>query len=221
MPEQNGTAVIVGYGPGVGDAVARAFAGEGHTLALVARDAGALAAAADRFGHDGVRAAAFPADAGDETSLLRALLAAKDRFGDPAVLVYNAARWRPGPTLALSPDDLVADFRICAAGALAAVRAVVPAMQARGRGSILFTGGGFALHPSPIAPSLSIGKASIRALAIILAQELAPAGIRVGTVTIMGTVAPGTSLDPARIAQAFVALHRGAPDPATAEAQIF
>lgn len=35
------------------------------------------------------------------------------------------------------PDDLVDDFRICAAGALAAARAVAPAMQARGRGSIL------------------------------------------------------------------------------------
>ena len=221
MAEQNKTAVIVGYGPGVGDAVACAFAAEGHDLALVARDASKLAAATDRLGHEGVAAAAFPADAGNEASLLAALEAAKARFGDPAVLVYNAAHWRPGPTLALSPDDLVTDFRTCVAGALAAARAFAPAMQARGRGSILFTGGGFGLHPSPAAPALSIGKASIRALAIMLAQELAPAGVRVGTVTIMGTVSPGTSLDPTRIAQAFVDLHRGAPDAATAEVQIF
>jgi NAD(P)-dependent dehydrogenase (short-subunit alcohol dehydrogenase family) len=93
-------------------------------------------------------------------------------------------------------------------------------MQARSRGSILFTGGGFALYPSPQAPALSLGKASIRALALILAQELAPAGVRVGTVTIMGTVTPGTSLDPNRIAAAFLDLHRGLPDPATAETMI-
>ena len=72
----------------------------------------------------------------------------------------------------------------------------------------------------PVAPALSIGKAAIRVLALMLAEELAPAGIRVGTVTIMGTVAPGTSLDPARIAEAFVALHHGAPDPATADVQL-
>jgi len=90
-------------------------------------------------------------------------------------------------------------------------------MIARGGGTLLFTGGGLALHPSPQAPSLSIGKAGLRALALMLAQELAPAGIRVGTVTIAGMVAPGTAFAPQRVAEAFMALHRGAPDPSTAE----
>ena len=220
MAESKGNAVVVGYGPGVGDAVARAFADEGYSLALLSRNGEKVEAAARALSKAGVEAAGFAANAGDEASLGTAMEKARARFGDPAVLVYNAAHWRPGPTLALSADDLVADFRICAAGALVAVRAVAPAMTATGRGSILFTGGGFALYPSPAAPALSIGKASIRALALMLAQELAPASIRVGTVTIMGTVAPGTSLDPTRIAEAFVALHHGPPDPATAEVQL-
>lgn len=214
------SAVIIGYGPGVGDAVARAFAGEGYDLALIARDAGRVTRAAEGFVAQGCRAQGFAADAGDEVSLLAALAAAKAALGTPAVLVYNAAVWRPGPVLSVTPDDLAADLRTCAGGALAAVRSVVPAMRASGRGTLLFTGGGFALYPSPNAPTLSMGKASLRALALMLAAELASAGIRVGTVTIMGTVEPGTSLDPARIARAFLDLHRGGPDPATAEVQV-
>ena len=220
MADVERNAVVVGYGPGVGDAVARAFAADGYSLALLARNGDKVAAAATALSGTGIEAAGYAADAGNEASLTAALASARARFGDPEVLVYNAAHWRPGPTLAIGADDLVADFRTCAAGALVAAQAVTPAMMAAGRGSILFTGGGFALYPSPIAPALSIGKAAIRALAAMLAQELAPAGIRVGTVTIMGTVAPGTSLDPARVAEAFVALHRGRPDAATAELQV-
>jgi NADP-dependent 3-hydroxy acid dehydrogenase YdfG len=41
MPEENlsrGTAIIVGAGPGLGMAIARAFAAEGHPVALLNRD---------------------------------------------------------------------------------------------------------------------------------------------------------------------------------------
>lgn len=129
--------------------------------------------------------------------------AAEARFGDPEVLVYNAAAWRPGPVLALRPEQLVADFQVCTVGALVAARAVAPAMQARKRGTIIFTGGGYALFPSAGAPSLSIGKAGIRALALMLATELEPSGVRVGT------VAPGTRFDPDAIARRYLDIHCG------------
>ena len=89
-------------------------------------------------------------------------------------------------------------------------------MRARGGGSLLFTGGGFAMHPSAGAPTLYIGKGAIRALALMLADELAPQGIRSGTVTIAGAVG-ANGIPPERIAEAFIALHRGKPDWASAE----
>jgi NAD(P)-dependent dehydrogenase (short-subunit alcohol dehydrogenase family) len=210
-------AVIIGHGPGIGAAVARAFGREGMSLSLLARDSARLNAAVADLATEGHVAAAFPADAADDASLTAALAAARTRFGEPEVLVYNAATWRPGPVLAADAAGFVSDFRVCVTGALTASAAVVPAMRARGRGTLLFTGGGFALFPSPVAPSLSIGKAGIRALALMLARELAPSGIRVGTVTIMGTVRPGTRFDPDLIAQRYIDLHRGRPDPDTAE----
>ena len=51
-------------------------------------------------------------------------------------------------------------------GALVAAQAVAPKMSERGLGTILLTGGGFALQPLPDYLSLSIGKAGIRALAM-------------------------------------------------------
>lgn len=217
MTDARPNAVIIGHGPGLGAAVARAFGREGMSVALIARNEARLAEAVAALGSEGIAAGAFAADCGDAAALGAALAAAQARFGNPDVLVYNAVVSRPGPVLATEPSDMAADLAVDITGALVAARAVVPAMRERGRGSLLFTGGGYALFPSPTRPSLSIGKAGLRALAMMLAQELAPAGIRVGTVTIMGTVAPGTKFDPDRIADAFLSLHRSAPDSGTAE----
>jgi NAD(P)-dependent dehydrogenase (short-subunit alcohol dehydrogenase family) len=212
-----GPVVIVGYGPGVGAALAEAFGREGHPLALIARDASKLRQAVEALQREGRTATSAVADAGDDGALSTALQTVTDTLGHAQILVYNAAHRRPGPVLETTPAALVDDFRLDVVGALVATQALSPAMIARGGGTLLFTGGGLALHPSPQAPSLSIGKAGLRALALMLAHELAPAGIRVGTVTIAGMVAPGTAFAPQRIAEAFMALHRGAPDPSTAE----
>jgi NAD(P)-dependent dehydrogenase (short-subunit alcohol dehydrogenase family) len=212
-----GSAIIIGYGPGVGAGAAEAFAKLGYPLALLARDPAKVELAAKSMADRGFPAKGFAADAGDDESLSQALAAATAAMGEPDILIYNAARARPGPVLDLAPEALVEDFRICVVGALNAARAVAPGMIARGRGSILFTGGGFALYPSPQAPALSIGKAGIRALALMLAAELAPKHIRVGTVTIAGAVSPHTAFSPERIGEAFVSLHQSAVDAGTAE----
>lgn len=217
MTESKGSVFIVGYGAGVSGALAQAFAREGYSLGLISRDAGKLEAAVDALKASGVVAHGFTAEAGDAAALSAALSAARDALGDAEILHYNAATWRPGPVLGTTPESFDGDFQICVTGALVAAQAVAPAMIAAGRGTILFTGGGLALFPSPQAPSLSVGKAGIRALALMLAEELAPKGIRVGTVTIAGTVAPGTPFAPEKIADAFLALHRSPPDPKTAE----
>ena len=72
-------------------------------------------------------------------------------------------------------------------------------------GAILVTGGGFALYPSGDYGILSVGKAMVRSAALVLAQELAPTGVRVATITICGIVAPGTPFDPDLIAQSYIA----------------
>ena len=149
----------------------------------------------------------FAADAGDESSLIHVFAQIRAELGNPEVLIYNAAAFTPGKPSTIASEQLLHDFQVNVTGALVAVQQVLPAMQANRRGTILLTGGGLALYPSAAAASLAIGKAGIRSLAFTLAQELKDSGIRVGTVTICGSVKPGTHFDPDAIAQSYLALH--------------
>lgn len=200
--------IIIGFGPGLGFALARAFGGEGFPLGLVSRDPGKHAALVRSLADENLTATTYAADAGDEASLAGALAQAQQDLGEAGVLIYNAVAPTFGKPTTLAARQLVADFRVNVVGAHVAACAVVPGMKQRGRGSILFTGGGWALSPWDEAASPGIGKAGLRSLAFTLAQELEGTGIHVATVTVAGQVRAGTDFDPEIIAQAFVRLHR-------------
>jgi len=197
--------------------VARAFGKEGYALALLARNPAKLGENAQTLKQEGFAVYTFTADAGEEASLIEAFAQIRTQLGDPEVLIYNAAAFTPGKPSEINSSQLLADFRVNVAGALMATQQVIPAMKAKRCGSILLTGGGLALHPAADASSLAIGKAGIRSLAFSLAQELGNTGIRVGTVTICGTVEPGTHFDPDAIAQSYMALHKQSSEIAETE----
>lgn len=113
----------------------------------------------------------------------------------------------PGLGLALVRRFGSEDLRTSVVGALAAAREVLPAMRESGRGTILFTGGGAALRPSTSYASLSVTKAAPRNLALSLAAELRGTGLRVGTVTVAGSIGRNGRFAPERIADAFWGLH--------------
>ncbi len=198
---------VVGMGPGVSAAVARRFGREGYEVAAFARRRESLEEQVGALRAAGNIARAYVADVADALGLASALAAAAAELGPPEVLVFNAAAARFKPLAALTADELVADLRVSVGGALAAAQAVLPAMRERGSGSLLFTGGGFALEPMPALASLGAGKAALRNLAFSLYAELTPGGIHAATVTIGGSVAPGTAFDADRIAESFWALH--------------
>jgi NAD(P)-dependent dehydrogenase (short-subunit alcohol dehydrogenase family) len=200
--------LIVGFGPGNGLGIARAFGRAGFALALLSRNPAKQAPWQVSLENDGIAARQYSADAANEASLNGAIAKAENELGGTVVLVYNAFSATFGKPSTLAPETLVTDFRVNVTGALAAVRAVLPGMKTRGHGSILFTGGGWALQPWDEAASPSIGKAGLRSLAFTLAQELHGTGVRVGTVTICGEVAPGTPFDPDKIGEIFLAMHR-------------
>ncbi|MBD1876912.1 SDR family NAD(P)-dependent oxidoreductase [Nodosilinea sp. FACHB-131] len=180
--------VIVGMGEGNGMAIARRFASEGFAIAMVARNEDKLKGYQTTLQTEGITAHYFLADAGDEAALTAAFAAIQTQLGTPEVLIYNAAVPRMESVLQTSYDTLVNDFRANVAGAIACVQAVLPAMQTEQKGTLLFTGGGFALYPDPNFVSLSLGKAGIRVLASTLHAALKDSPIKVGTVTICGTV---------------------------------
>ena len=198
---------IVGMGPGLAMSVARRFGAEGFRVAMLSRSAAALGGFRKTLADAGVEAWSFPADAGSAESLDAASRQMEKKVGGPDVLVYNAAVIRQlGPTQ-LHPAVLTQDFQVNVTGALLATQHVVPTMRQQGRGTVLLTGGGLALEPLPDYTALTVGKAGLRALALVLAEELEPAGIHVATVTICGFIQHGTHFDPDRIAEVYWRLH--------------
>lgn len=207
----NPVCLVVGAGPGIGQAVAVAFAREGYDIALASRNVARLRPLQAAVAKTGRRAPAYAVDAADEAALRGLVGTVRQDLGDPEVLVYNAASVGTAKPTALDTAQLARDFHVNVTGALICAQEVAGAMKARGRGTILFTGGGFAYEPAANYASLSIGKAALRNLTFSLAQELGAGGIHVATVTVYGFMQEGTHFDPARIADAYVQLHRQAP----------
>jgi NAD(P)-dependent dehydrogenase (short-subunit alcohol dehydrogenase family) len=206
-------AIIAAAGPGMGTAIARRFAREGYAMGLIARDAARLKDHAAELAPLGVPVATASGDLCDLASLKAAFDSLHGTLGPASVLVYNGARWHEQAAMTLDPMVFNWDVALSATGALASAQHVYPLMKAAGAGTILFTGGGLALHPEYGAgvASLTAGKSALRGLTYALAKELAPEGIHVATVTIAGTVAPGTPFDPDRIADHYWRLHAQAP----------
>lgn len=218
MSSANPVALIIGMGPGLSAALAQRFAAGGYVIAGFARSPEKSAALAAELAEQGHKLDLRAVDAGDFAALASAVRAVEDQLGPVEVLIYNAYSATPAAPSQIPLEALVADFRVNVGGALAAAQAVLPAMQARGKGSILLTGGGLALDPTGWLPaaSLAVGKAGIRNLAQSLHKEMEGSPIRVGTVTVTGQILPGTPLAPETIAQRFWELHT-MPTPAPVE----
>lgn len=199
----NKTIAIVGAGSGVSSGIARKFGSNGFKVILIARNEKSLAEHVRTLEAQNIEVYGIAADAAAPASLQKAFDHLKRDYGIPDVLVYNAAVTKPGTASMLREAELLEDLNVNVVGALSSALQVIPDFVERKSGTILLTGGGFALHPSYEMASLSIGKAALRSLAYTLGDELAPFGIHVGTITIAGTVAANTNFDPNRIAEAY------------------
>jgi NAD(P)-dependent dehydrogenase (short-subunit alcohol dehydrogenase family) len=221
-------AVVIGAGPGLGIALIRRFAKGGMTVGFMARRTDAVAAYQRELDAEGLETRGFVADAGDPAAVSAALADLSVTNGDPEVLIYNAAIIEPSRFVTRSgiseaqyssargwkargePVDfnyLMESFRSNVAGAHHAAGEVAPAMIARGRGTILLTGGVLAFGPWIEWGVTSLGKAALRSLGHSLFRELTPHGVQVATVAIHGTMARGTPYDHDRVADAYWRVH--------------
>jgi len=207
--------VVVGAGPGIGQATARKFLDRGFHVALVARNLDKLEALAEALGHENV--STWTADVSDAEQLQAALSGVADGHGHPEVVIYNAFSLTPGRGSLLKKENLELSFRVNVSSAMAFAQLVLPEMKKNSKGTLLFTGGGYALCPEAKLTALSIGKAGLRTLAYCLYDELRPLGIHAGTVTVCGIVKQGTAFDPEKIACAFLELHDQPKESFTAE----
>jgi NAD(P)-dependent dehydrogenase (short-subunit alcohol dehydrogenase family) len=202
-------AIIIGAGPGIGTAVARRLAREGLPVAVLARSASTVDAALASLAGVDTETVGLTADVTDEPALRAALDDVVDRLGVPEVLVYNAALIQSDAVGELTAGEHLDAWAVNVVGAITAVAHLGPGMARVGRGTILLTGG--MPEPVPEVTSLSLGKAGVRALTQLLARAYEPSGVHVATVTVAGTVAPGSAFDPDEIAEQYWRLHAQPP----------
>ncbi len=180
--------VIIGAGPGIGQAVAEKFGTEGFSVALISRRKEKLEKLRNELAEKGIDAHAFVGDAGDAESMKDAFNQIWEIWEHIDVVHYNAAKLKMVNIANETADGLTRDFKVNVAGAMTMVNLVASDMEKKGEGTILLTGGGFALEPNPDFGSLAIGKAGIRNLAGSLHAAMKSKNIFVGTVTVCGYV---------------------------------
>ncbi len=173
---------ITGASRGIGAEAARAFAAMGAKVGLIARDAGAIAALAGEIGGHAVAA-----DVADFTALDAAIGRIEAKFGPLNVLVNNAGVVEPIARLATADPatfGLAQDINL--KGVFHGMRAVLPGMIARRRGTIITVSSGAAHNPLEGWGAYCASKAGAAMLTRVAHLEASPAGVRV-----MG-LSPGT-----------------------------
>lgn len=212
-----GTALIIGVGAGLGLALAEAFARDGHPVALFGRDTERLEKYAVELTSQGLAAGAYKADAGNPEALRSALDRAMGDCGAPDVLVYNAAAMQTDTPTGLDAVAWAQALAVNVTGAVVAAQTVIPRLR-DGGGSLFFTGGGFALQPSPEYTTLSVGKAALRAYVQALHDDQSGSGVHASTVTVAGVIGgEDPRFAPEALAQVYLDLHHQPKDQWQAE----
>lgn len=187
---QRGLAVIIGVGPGIGEAVARKFASQGYTTVIVARSSGFLNTLQQSIESQGQRCIAYPCDITLESQVRDMFSQLHTAHGWTQVLVYNAAtrKLRTEHIHQLKTAEFERDWRVNTLGCLYAMQAVVPRMMQHSTGTILITSATAALRARPGYATFASSKFALRALAQAAYLEYASAGIHVAHVIVDGAV---------------------------------
>jgi 3-oxoacyl-[acyl-carrier protein] reductase len=186
-------ALITGGSRGIGFAVAEALAAEGAAVGLVARNAGGLAAAAERLARQGTPVATAVADVTDTVALNRAVDDIAAALSGLDHLVANAGGTAGGGNLTNSlPGEFTATFALNAGHAAELIRAGLSHLRAAGGGAVVIMSSITGLRPAP-RTAYATAKAAEIQLAATAAQELAPDRIRVNAVSPGSITFPGGS----------------------------
>jgi 3-dehydrosphinganine reductase len=130
-------AIITGGSSGIGLAIAEEFGRRGAVVSIVARSADRLSAAAAQLSGQGISVHTASADVANKEAIAAALATLTGTAGSCDILVTSAGQARPGyfPDI---PDEVFEQMmNVDYFGTLWAIRAVLPDMVARKRGTIV------------------------------------------------------------------------------------
>ena len=131
-------AIVTGGGRGFGRAIAHGLAAAGAAVTVTARSKNQIDAVAAEIEAAGGRALAVAGDVTNRTDAARVVEAAEKKFGPTTVLVNNAGVTGPfGPVWVNDPDEWWDAQAVIVRGTLLFMRAVMPGMVARRKGTVI------------------------------------------------------------------------------------
>jgi NAD(P)-dependent dehydrogenase (short-subunit alcohol dehydrogenase family) len=191
-PMSTPTCVIAGAGPGLSLAVAERYAREGFTVYALSRTAARLSDPASRLRSRVLNVEVIECEPRNVDSVETAIEAIETHGGSCDVLVYNAFVDDPPAPSSFAPRAASYDPYAELADVVTLIRRRVAAMRPQRGGALVF-----ATYDSPESETKTL-----REFVDALADEIEPAGIRVGIVVIDGAL-PTSAPELASIADVY------------------
>ena len=172
--------IVTGASSGLGAALARRYAAPGTLLGLVGRDAGRLAASAEACRAAGAQTELLIHDVADAAPLADWLLALDARASIDLIIASAGTSGGPGPGerhegAARANRQIATNLT----GTINTIEPLLPALLARGHGTIAVISSIAGLRGLPYSPAYCASKAGVRAYGEALRALLAPAGVKV------------------------------------------
>ena len=180
----NKVCVVMGVGPGNGEAFVRRFSAEGFQVAMLARSEDYL----KQLEQSVTGARAFRFDMMEPEQITAVLAAIESELGPVSVMLYNAGGGVFKNLEEASFEDFEANWRINVQGLVAATKAALPQLRQHDTASIIVTSASAATRGRANSAPFASAKAAQRSLAQSLARQLGPERIHVANVVIDGVV---------------------------------
>ena len=191
----NKVAIVTGASSGIGRAAAKLFAAEGAKIVVAARRKAELDELVAEIEDADGEAAALAGDVRDEAYAAALVELAAERFGGLDIAFNNVgATGDMGPVAELPLASWRDTIDTNLTSAFLAAKHQIPAMVARGGGSLIFTST-FVGHTvgMPGMTAYAAGKAGLIGLMQVLAAEYGPQGVRVNALLPGGTDTPAAT----------------------------
>lgn len=175
-------AIVTGGSQGIGEAIARRYAAEGASVAIINRSTDKATQVVEAIRADGGTASAVAADISRVAEIDRAIAMVKDAYGSIDILVNNAGAYLLSPLGGTTEEafDVMINTNLKAAFFLS--QAVLPEFERRRRGKIINIGSIFGDGGFPGSAVYCSTKGAVTLLTKTLALELRDRNIQVNAI---------------------------------------